>query len=320
MKRRFAACHVQLGDAGKVAKRGDVASVDGEAELVATVRPWGSATWTFEDTSLETQLWQVQICHSGKNAFGYQLLAMTRSALQQEGTGLQASDLKSLEAQEKVKILNGAPAQMGPSDPDKVGLEPWQVVLYAAGENANAALRVVELVLKFKVSKGLLTSLPALSAVFPVDGFDWPDLPAGWARKSTSEVECLKPFGALPPRGRRHVLCQLEKKEAEDSQSAEDKYDFTFFGNIYNFRDVFEAKGVQGGYVPLEDGNGGREYVRLLRVSDTEECRAQIKTVLEDVLRGAPVYFIDATNESDNVLVQWLLQQPSVHLGENAAE
>lgn len=82
MKRRFAACHVQLGDAGKVAKRGDVASVDGEAELVATVRPWGSAAWTFEDTSLETQLWQVQICHSGKNTFGYQLLAMTRSALQ----------------------------------------------------------------------------------------------------------------------------------------------------------------------------------------------------------------------------------------------
>ena len=56
---------------------------DGDSnELTAVVRKWGSAFTVFEDTDRDTPLWQLQVCHGGRNSFGYQVLAVAREALQ----------------------------------------------------------------------------------------------------------------------------------------------------------------------------------------------------------------------------------------------
>ena len=133
-------------------------------ELTAVIRKWGSAFTVFEGTDRDTPLWQLQICHGGRNSFGYQVLAVAREALQKHpNSGVR--DLQQLESVLQVRVLNGAPPQSGPMDPDDIGLEAWQVVLYAT--SVSTALDFIELVLSHKVAKGHLLQLPSLHVACP---------------------------------------------------------------------------------------------------------------------------------------------------------
>ena len=174
-------------------------------ELTAVVRKWGSAFTVFEGVDRDTPLWQFQICHNGRNSFGYQVLAVAREALQKHpNSGVR--DLQQLESVLQVRVLNGAPPQSGPMDPDGIGLEAWQVVLYST--SIPTALDFIELVLNHKVAKGHLLQLPSLHVANPDGLLD--TVPQPW-KSSPFPLHGPKAFAALPPRGRRHVLCLVEQ-------------------------------------------------------------------------------------------------------------
>ena len=177
-------------------------------ELTAVIRKWGSAFTVFEGTDRDTPLWQLQICHGGRNSFGYQVLAVAREALQKHpNSGVR--DLQQLESVLQVRVLNGAPPQSGPMDPDGIGLEAWQVVLYAT--SVSTALDFIELVLSHKVAKGHLLQLPSLHVACPDGTLD--AVPQPW-KSSHFPLHGPKAFAALPPKGRRHILCLVELRQA----------------------------------------------------------------------------------------------------------
>jgi hypothetical protein len=291
-------------------------------DLIVTLRRWGCSLGIFKDGSTTEPLWQLQVCHTPpqrSNAFTFQILATAREALAQHPNE-NVRDLKQLEDVERVLLLNGGPAMSGESDPDGVGIEDWRVVLYAAGDSPDAALEFIKFVMTYKQSRGQLVQLPKLLVAHR--GEELGDLPSPW--EVSPQAFCLKPFGALPPKSRRHVLCQLELKsgpdagvdETPDSGSEDEKiYTFSTFGNIYNYRELFDAAGIQGGYAPATEG-GAREYLRFVDVKDDEDGKNTLKSVLENVLCKIPVYFINATGNSKDALAQYLCEQPSVVLGE----
>ena len=146
-------------------------------------------------------------------------------------------------------------------------------------------------------------------------------------------------FKALPPRGRRHVLLQVESEKMQQGQGEippnqealdedectqnrqlpTDTYAIMFFGGIYTFRELFDAANVQGGTVPRPDGTKD-EYVRHMKATCSDFDKQRLTTILEDVLLQVPVYLIDQTDSHDDPLVSWLLTRPSVHLGERSGE
>ena len=93
--------------------------------------------------------------------------------------------------------------------------------------------------------------------------------------------------------------------------------DLNLFGSRreHDYRTFFDALGIQGGSVPMADGEKS-EYVRYVRITDTLEDRKRLTAILEQVLLRVPVYLIDETQQQDDPLVSWLLDQPAVHLGE----
>ena len=305
---------------------------DGDSnELTAVVRKWGSAFTVFEDTDRDTPLWQLQVCHGGRNSFGYQVLAVAREALQKHPNS-SVRDLQQLESVLQVRLLNGAPPQSGPLDPDGTGLEAWQVVLYST--SVPNALEFIQLVLNHKVAKGHLLQLPGLHIACP-DGT--PDtLPQHW-KSSHFPLHGPKTFAALPPKGRRHVLCQVELRQAaakttssQDSgqadetimdigvdDNAETVYTVSVFGGIYPYRELFDAANITGGHVAQPDGN--RDYVRFVEVHNTDQGRNRLKAIFEQVLLNVPVYLIDSTGSTNDELVSWVCGLPSVELGETTS-
>jgi hypothetical protein len=302
-------------------------------DLIVTLRRWGSSLNVFKDGGSATEpLWQLQVRHAGQNSFGFQILRVAQEAMLRYPDE-NIRDLDRMEEVHKVRLLHGAPALSGETDPDKVGIEPWQVVLYAAGSTPNAALDFIKFILMHKVAKGHVQQLPKLAVASREAGVK--DLPAPW-QLDTESVWCQKPFGALPPRGRRHVLCQLELKAAAPADVSADapveegtgggesdvelqaSYCFSVFGNIYNYRDLFDAAGIPGGYVVSPDEEN-REYVRSVEVSEDAKGKRVLQSILEEVLLKIPVYFINATGDKSNALASWLSQQPSVIVGEHTS-
>ena len=112
----------------------------------------------------------------------------------------------------QVRFVAGSPALAGPSDPDEVGFLPWQLAMYST--SLDATLVFIHFILDYKVQQGYLHSMPELVA--NVFGNGNVSLPAPWQKLEDASVAMLGPFNALPPRGRRHVLAQLDKKEAEN--------------------------------------------------------------------------------------------------------
>jgi hypothetical protein len=103
------------------------------------------------------------------------------------------------------------------------------------------------------------------------------------------------------------VVCQLDRQEKD----ADVGYTITFFGGIYHYKQRFENQRVQGTLLPVGAANK-RDYVRYLEFGDVDAAAMQrITDVLESVLLGLPLYFINGPGPDDPVAT-WLQLQPSI--------
>ena len=312
-KRRFAASDIQLMNPRRQYQRpralDPLSALVPDETLVAAVRPWGSAFWVFDGVDIETQLWQVQVGGPKSKLFSFQLMTTLRDALA-EGCLKDVKDTESLESVAKIRVISGAPPPEGKDDPDGVGQVKWCPAVYAAGNSPQAALDLIALVLDFKVKKGRIPALPRLGVLKPgnlgLKDLSWEELDAG--------LPLPHPFGPGPPRGTRHVLCKLEKRDTQDDEPT---YDVLFFGGIYHFRGRFDDQDIQGGMAPAA-GVDRPEYVRCLQLQDTTAGRNKFTQVLEQVLLGVPVFLINAVRDPNDTLIAWLVDHESVILGETA--
>eukprot|EP00438_Fugacium_kawagutii_P012018 Skav218160 [mRNA] locus=scaffold5213:3018:4198:+ [translate_table: standard] len=304
----------------------------GDRMLIACARSWGSGRWVFEGPNLmldrrataETPLWQVQLAGNVK-AFAFRILAVMKDALVKHPNP-NVRSLKDVEEQLQVRLIVGTPAISGPSDPDGVGFVDWQPVIYAT--NLETALSLIHFVLDYKVQTNLLPGMPDLG--LHVAGGGAPDPPAPWQTLGAGQSITLpSPFRVLPPKGRRHVLAQLEKDAAEEGQHDDDEsptgsdgaiYTLTFRGALYPFKDRFDDRDVPGSFVETDATGGNRDYARFLQFkSGDQEARQQVQAVLKDVLQGMPVYFINMAGDSD-LVAAWLRRFPSIIQAESVAD
>jgi len=272
-----------------------------------------------------TPLWQLQLCGNNKGAFAFRVLTVVKDALLQHPNA-DVRALRDLETVLQLRLIVGSPAQAGPSDPDAVGFVDWEVAMYCS--NVANALDFIHFILDFKVQHGYVAGMPdlLLHAVDVGTGL----LPSPWRVLSDPAFIPPEPFRVMPPKGRRHVIAQLEKNEdgvddpaesndendknaangAATKQEDDAPYTLSFWGCIYHFKERFEAKGIPGSLVPIKSQEH-KDYVRYLKVSLDDEGKKQVELVLEDILKGMPVYFINAAGE-DDPMAAWLQQQPSI--------
>ena len=146
------------------------------------------------------------------------------------------------------------------------------------------------------------------------------ELPNPWETwEAPPKLPLPPPFGVAPPKGRRHVLCQMERKEVgEDAEKA--VYNFVFFGGIFVFRERFDEAGVPGALAPAVKEGDKQEYVRILEVEDSAEGREKVTRVLEEVLRSLPIYCVDAVADPTDAMTEWISQRKSVFVGEREEE
>ena len=296
------------------------------SDLIATVRRWGSTLTIFPDGSTGETLWQLQIQHNPPqriNGLGSQLLATVRDALQNYPDS-NIRDIKALEEQEKILIYNGGPGQNTDADPDKVGMQPWQAVIYVGGNDPNRGLDFIHFLLTHKLRKGQLIQMPKL--IVACKESLSVNLPPAWELSEQATIQ--KPFSTVPPKQRRHIMCQLEIKESEeqgdqpisDAQTIPDSdaeegsdttYILSLFGGMYGYREVMDNANIAGGYIELEESSK-REYVRLTQFRNDQDGKTKIRSLLEEVLCHLPLYFIDGTDKPNDPFAQWLRQQPSI--------
>ena len=288
-----------------------------------------------------TELWQVQLVGPNARCFNFKILAVMREAVL-EHPNQKVRAVQDVEKVLGVRVVLGAPAQVGKSDPDDVGFVDWQLVIYSCG--LPCVLDFIRFILDYKVRKGIeIASMPPM-AVYMVDksrGLPSSSLPSPWFQLKDTCIEMPKPFAALPPKGRRHVLMQLDilrrgTRSIEDNliiasdaneeeggleegrAQPEGTYALTFFGNIFPFKDRFDAQGI-----PLSltttDAAGQMSYTRSLGLRMDAPSKLKVLEVLVDVLKGLPLYFINMTSE-DDPMARWLLQQPTVAQAESAGE
>ncbi len=265
-----------------------------------------------------TQLWQVQLTGPAKGSFSYQLLSTAREALLAHPNP-KVRSLTDMETVLHLRVILGGPPPSGASDPDNVGLVDWQLVIYCAGPSPKTALDFVDFVLQHKIKKGGLTLLPDLQVHMVTGAAE--ELPSPWRPADAAQISVPKPFGALPPRGRRHVLAQLEKEEGieegESGDSQQAKYILTFYGAIYQFKDAFDQGQIPGAY--METGTPDqRDYVRYVELTHEANAMQKVLLVLQDALKGLPVYFVNMVDPADEMGI-WTLEQPSIIAAENTA-
>ena len=248
-----------------------------------------------------------------RKTFEHRLLSTVREAL------TEASFQKVQELQDLTSVLNlifniGSPPNQGLFDPDSVGLARWQTVIYCT--SPDMAMSFINFILEYKVQKALLPSIPELQVHF-VDPWNGP-LPTSWSRSpDPPAVTMPKPFQALPPRGRRHVLLQLDKDGPNAGDAPEDGaenghmiYMITFFGNLYPFRDLFEECGVAGTLTATSTSDE-KNYIRYLKCTMDENDLRRVEIIMDEVLKGIPIYFVNMVGDDDD-LVHWLRDLPSV--------
>ena len=235
--------------------------------------------------------------------------------------------LHDLEKLLQVRVVAGGPPYSGPEDPDGMGFVLWQPVIYCT--HWADALTFIHFILQYKLQRGYLKSMPELrmhlAGANCTDGYQ---LQAPWFfLEDPASFKLPGPFDVLPPKGRRHVLAQLEKHPSEDAVNEAENlagrekgtdggttYVLTFFGGIYHFKDGLEKEGLKSIMVGTADENppGKKEFARylLFRMGD-EVAMQQIHAVLVDALKELPVYFINMTDKGD-VAAEWLQRQPSI--------
>ena len=260
-------------------------------------------------------LWQVQLAGDGsKGAFAYKIATVMKDAVL-EHPNPAVRTLQDVEKVLGVRLVLGAPAQGGPSDPDDVGFLDWQLVIYSCG--LGAALNFIHFILDYKLEKRLISSMPKLFLHSGYTaGLALPPLPLPWQALQDTSLPMPKPFNAMPPRTRRHVLAQLDvKEEAENNeQEAENGgkgYALTFYGNIYPFKGAFEEHGIAGSWVAIRASEEKKDYVRFLELKMDDASKEKVKEVLNGILRGLPLYFINMVGNADPMAC-WLQEQPSV--------
>eukprot|EP00435_Cladocopium_sp_Y103_P025345 s362_g6.t1 len=251
----------------------------------------------------DTRLWQIQLAGGNQKAFAFNILAIANEVLR-DHPDLRVRSLKDLEEVQQLRLVIGSPAKSGDSDPDGVGIKDWQLAIYSGKGGVSAALNFIHFVLQQKISKGYWSSMPTLQArvMDPATCA----LPEPWQTLSDATVAMPLPFGALPPKGRRHVVCQLDRQ----GESIDDGYTVTFFGGIYHYKDRFENHHIQGTLLPVGTSNK-RDYVRYLECSMDAAAKQRIAGVLDAVLLGVPLYFINAAG-GDDPMAAWLQLQPSI--------
>ncbi|CAE7280222.1 unnamed protein product [Symbiodinium sp. CCMP2592] len=287
-KRRFSASNIKPNTKQRLA----TADGDEITDLQVSVTPWGSAFGMLSDKDKSSRLWQLQLRQGGPKAVTYQILAAARRALQNyPADGVM--DTRTLEEQQGIKLLNGAPPQGGPADPDGVGLEAWLSTVYCTGESPQDGLDFVKFLLKHRYDNGEIAAMP--TCVLATRHPTWPfgDQPQGWSyqRSAPTNIDL----------------------SVEMSSEEEDEYILCFWGNIYPYREAFDAKSLEGGRVDMETGS---EYVRSLKITNSDEDKERVADILENVLLSLPVYLINTTGTSADELVHWLCKQDSVYLGE----
>ena len=178
-------------------------------------------------------------------------------------------------------------------------------MLYAAGPTPNAALEFIHLVVKQKVRSGKIT-MPQFAVQVFADQDIQPPTPWQAVLPADMPDPMPSPFLALPPRGRRHVLCQLERqapeKQAEDSDEEREgqegvKYIFSVFGGIYAFRGRFEEHSIPGAQVQIDPNT--QEYVRMVEFSGLEEGKPSLTNILQNCLQQIPMFFINMAGSDD---------------------
>ncbi|CAJ1412829.1 unnamed protein product [Effrenium voratum] len=330
-KRRLLTSGLQFNGTAKKA-RGDHLAQLAPGVLFAAVRPWGKAFPFFEGLETDVPLWQVQIVGSAKDAFGPgKALKFSREALL-EHPDKDVRCLESLEKVLRVKLNIGAPPAQGVIDPDDVGVVPWNVAVYCAGADPSPALDFVTFVLDHKKRVGELAVVPRLGLLTTPRGFDFGKDFSRWVRM---DFPLPKPFAVGPPKGRRHVVCQLELARAEAAGGGEEqpeeeddeekpsqgsgraenpaggrRYSLLFYGGIYAYRGRFDEKDVPGAHAPSPSGRD-RDYVRALEVEDSSEGKLTIQEIFADVLLGVPLHFVNAASAEDP-LAKWVAEQESV--------
>ena len=261
-KRRISALNMEL-DSGKASR-----AEPPVADVLATVRRWGKAwsAWEQPVPFGKLPLWQIQVMQTGKNAFGYQLLAAVKAAMEEH----EAKDLATLESKHGIKLFTGAPPQSTPADPDNVGIQAWRPVIYVAGETPAEGLKLIKFIVEFKVKRRDLPATPALVLAQSEHEWSFGFMPPGWVFRHADTVP--GPFEAQPPKGRHHVIMQAETTGEED----EKEYLLSFYGGIYVFREHFELKEVTGAR------EAGGEFLRCIKFSWwTSRTRSKMCSALE---------------------------------------
>ena len=279
--------------------------------------------------STTTPLWQVQLAGGGSGAFSFRILSVAKEALEEHPND-NIRSLRDLEGVLRIRLVAGAPAQAGPSDPDGLGIVDWQLVIYATA--IKDVLEFIQFVLDYKVQKGYISGVPELIAQISHMGPG--TFSAPWKPLLDENIKLPKPFSVLPPKGRRHIVVQLEKQAEIDGDGAADlatqggevavpfgptdSYVLTFYGGIYHFKDRFEERGVPGALLAMRTDQDQKEYVRYLEIKMDEVGMRQVRMVLEEVLKYIPLYFINLAGASDSLAI-WLQKQSSIVQAEESA-
>ena len=96
-------------------------------------------------------------------------------------------------------------------------------------------------------------------------------LPAPWQELSGDSVAMPLAFSALPPKGRRHVVRQLDRQERD----ADAGYTVSFFGGIYHYKDGFESQRIDWhNAVSFRDNRSGENYIPERSKQVLRRCQA----------------------------------------------
>ena len=286
-------------------------------------------------TAASTQLWQVQLAGLGQRAFTYKAMISAKEALPSYSNG-SITTLQELEEREHIRLAIASSPPTGPLDVDKVGMVEWQIAFYAAAQPGICkVLGFIHHVLNHKVQQGQLREVPPLQ-VFACPGLHVMTAapPSPWTMVNGHQGTSIpKPFAAAPPRGKRHIVAQLERhgsadarmpsstqEDPEDSQvyqpEGDAKYILTFLGGLFHFRLLFDNLQIAGGWVAKNDADPEqRDYVRYVEFTDDDASKAKVGQIFSDALLDIPVFFVDMVGPNDPISM-WLLGVSSVIPGE----
>ena len=265
-------------------------------------------------------LYQIQFCGNAARSFTFQVLTSVKDMLE-KGDDQEVKTLSVMESKWHVGIITGAPQPAGRSDPDKVGIAAWTPALYCGGIIPVKGLEVIHKTLEMKAQgQRFAQTLPQLKVWTP--GALAFQLPDPWTACKPTEIVPPAPFNVQPPRGKRHVLAQLELQPNENVQDSDEeeptKYMLSFLGGIYPFREAFDHHQIVGVQVTKTDGE--KDYIRVLDNLDPNDGKAEarIRVVLGDILSGMPVYLVNKTPRADLMAALVLSMESIVH-GEDEA-